>query len=102
MSYFDTIMNASWLVHTLAIPFPITDVLNTQSGILIPSLTVSLLILSILMFIILDFYLVNIYFLKTPKKNDLVPDPVYEEMQSPSDSQEFVSITANEAYGHIM
>ena len=86
----------------VCISFPITDTCNTNA--LIPSLTVSLLISSILTLIIglLFDTLLGKYFLKSPKKNDVVlgPGPVYEEVQPPS-GHDVVTTKANEAYGHM-
>ena len=91
----------------VSIPFPITDVFNTDA--LIPSLTVSLLTFSILMFI--TGLLLGTLLLKTPNKNDEVPAPapgtavpLYEEIQPPlavRTSEEFVNTIANEAYGYM-
>ena len=84
---------------------------NSNSDILLPTLTVSLLVFAVLMFII--GLLSGILLMNSKQyisKNDTEPVPgsvvpLYEEIQPPSAAgligQEFIKTKTNEAYEHI-
>ena len=97
------------IVCSYEIPFLLHDTEVSNSGILLPSVLVSLLVFALLTFVtglLLGLLLMKRCITKSPK-NDVKPAsgsvPLYEELQPPPAArpigQEFIKITSNEAYG---
>ena len=98
-----------YIACSYEIPFLLHDTEASNSGILLPSVLVSLLVFALLMFVtglLLGLLLMKQCILKS-LKNDVKPAsgsvPLYKELQPPSAArpigQEFIKTTSNEAYG---